>query len=177
MSFLTVSFGLLLGLGLLGFHTAPARWRPPLLLAISLAFYCTWSPWHALLLVGMTFAVYRLALLIERTAEQRPKLRLTACTLALLLLLLVAFQCALAAAVALPGLWSHTGLDAAIWLAAPLGLSYYSFKLIGYVLDVYWENLPAQRDYTSLILYSSFFPQLVRGPIQRAGDFAAQYGR
>jgi alginate O-acetyltransferase complex protein AlgI len=177
MSFLTVSFGLLLGLGLLVFHSAPAHWRPRLLLAISLAFYCTWSPWHALLLVAVTAAVHQLALLIERTAEQRPKLRLTALTLALLLLLLVAFKCALAAAVAFPGLWSHTGLDAAVWLAAPLGLSYYSFKLIGYVLDVYWENLPAQRDYTSLILYSSFFPQLVSGPIQRAGDFEAQYGR
>jgi alginate O-acetyltransferase complex protein AlgI len=177
MSFLTVSFGLLLGLALLVFHSVPASWRPRVLLAVSLAFYCTWSPWHALLLVALTALVHRLALVIERSGEQRTKLRITALILALLVLLLVAFKCALAAVNALPGLWSRTGLDPMVWLAAPLGLSYYSFKLIGYVLDVYWENMPAQRDFTTLMLYSSFFPQLVSGPIQRAGDFFAQYDR
>lgn len=59
-------------------------------------------------------------------------------------------------------------------LITPIGISYYLFKLISYVLDVYWENMPAQRNLTWVALYTSFFPQIVSGPIQRADDFFLQ---
>src|SRR5262249_4611626 len=48
------------------------------------------------------------------------------------------------------------------------------FKLIGYLLDVYWENVPAQKRVVALALYASFFPQIVSGPIQRPGAFFEQ---
>jgi alginate O-acetyltransferase complex protein AlgI len=56
----------------------------------------------------------------------------------------------------------------------PLGLSYYVFKMVGYLLDVYWETLPVQHNFVSLALYGSFFPQIVSGPIQRAESFFDQ---
>jgi D-alanyl-lipoteichoic acid acyltransferase DltB (MBOAT superfamily) len=59
-------------------------------------------------------------------------------------------------------------------LVVPLGLSYYIFRTIGYLLDVYWERTQAQRSFSSLVLYISFFPQIVSGPIQRGGDFFGQ---
>jgi alginate O-acetyltransferase complex protein AlgI len=59
-------------------------------------------------------------------------------------------------------------------IMVPLGLSYYAFKMIGYLLDVYWEVLPAQRNFVALALYGAFFPQIVSGPIQRAGSFFDQ---
>jgi alginate O-acetyltransferase complex protein AlgI len=56
----------------------------------------------------------------------------------------------------------------------PLGISYYTFKLISYVVDVYWEKVPAERDFVAFATYVAFFPQIVAGPIQRSGDFLEQ---
>ena len=59
-------------------------------------------------------------------------------------------------------------------LIVPLGISYYTFKLISYVLDVYWERMRAEKNFAALALYASFFPQIISGPIQRAPDFLEQ---
>ena len=59
-------------------------------------------------------------------------------------------------------------------LVAPLGVSYYTFKLISYVVDVYWGKYRAGTDLIAFSLYVVFFPQIVAGPIQRPGDFLAQ---
>jgi D-alanyl-lipoteichoic acid acyltransferase DltB (MBOAT superfamily) len=64
--------------------------------------------------------------------------------------------------------------NSAVLVLAPLGLSYYVFKMVGYLLDVYWGKLPAQRNFVSTALYAAFFPQIVSGPIQRAGSFFDQ---
>ncbi|HEY3857404.1 MAG TPA: MBOAT family O-acyltransferase [Verrucomicrobiae bacterium] len=44
-------------------------------------------------------------------------------------------------------------------------------------MDVYWETLPAQNNFVTLALYGAFFPQIVSGPVQRAGDFFGQIGK
>ncbi len=56
----------------------------------------------------------------------------------------------------------------------PLGISYYSFKLISYILEVHRGNLPAERSLVKFGAYVAFFPQIVAGPIQRPGDFFGQ---
>jgi alginate O-acetyltransferase complex protein AlgI len=174
VSFLSASFGLFVALGLLAFNFAPARARPGVLLALSLAFYCTWNAWHLLLLVGATAIVHRAALLIERSAPHNRKLRLAALFVGILVVLLAVFKYAAVLTQSLQAQWSQGDFAAAAWLAAPIGLSYYLFKLIGYLLDVYWEKIEARRDFISVTLYASFFPQIVSGPIQRAEDFFQQ---
>jgi D-alanyl-lipoteichoic acid acyltransferase DltB (MBOAT superfamily) len=59
-------------------------------------------------------------------------------------------------------------------IALPLGVSYYTFKLISYVLDVYWEKIEPARQLIPFAAYVSFFPQILAGPIQRPGDFLRQ---
>lgn len=49
----------------------------------------------------------------------------------------------------------------------PIGLSYYTLQAIAYLLDVYWGRIPAETSYFKLLLYLSYFPQLVQGPISR----------
>ena len=61
MSFLSFNFAIFLGLALLIFHIAPARWRPGLLLGLSYAFYLSWSLVYTLLLATVTVAVALLA--------------------------------------------------------------------------------------------------------------------
>jgi alginate O-acetyltransferase complex protein AlgI len=56
----------------------------------------------------------------------------------------------------------------------PVGLSFYTFQSIAYVVDVYRGELPPQRKLWDFLLFVSFFPQLVAGPIQRAGFLAGQ---
>ena len=59
-------------------------------------------------------------------------------------------------------------------LAIPIGISFYSFKLLSYLLDVYWERASAEKSFIVLGAHVFFFPQILCGPIQRAGDFAEQ---
>lgn len=57
-------------------------------------------------------------------------------------------------------------------MIVPLGISFYSFQAIGYLLDVYWEKCECQRNYFRFLLFVSFFPQLIQGPISRYGDLS-----
>lgn len=173
MSFVSLGFALFLAAALLVFHCSPARFRPSVLLVVSLAFYASWSPWHVPLLLLVTAAVYLVARQIEGRREQ-PRLRLTAVAVTALLVLLTFFKCSQWLVDAIQAKASDGAIDLSVLLVAPLGLSYYLFKLLGYLLDVYWEKLPAQRSYLALALHASFFPQIVSGPIQRADDFFEQ---
>ena len=59
-------------------------------------------------------------------------------------------------------------------LLLPLGVSYYSFKLISYLIEVYWDDEAVERDPVVFFLFPAFFPQIVSGPIQRPAPFFAQ---
>ena len=50
-------------------------------------------------------------------------------------------------------------------IALPIGISFYTFQIMSYIFDVYYEKVPAQKNFFDLTLYISMFPQLVAGPI------------
>ncbi len=63
-------------------------------------------------------------------------------------------------------------------IAVPLGISFYTFTSMGYLIDVYWEKMPAQKNYFKLLLFVSFFPQIIQGPISDYRQLSAQlYGQ
>ena len=59
-------------------------------------------------------------------------------------------------------------------VALPIGISFYTFQLLSYNIDVYRGNVPAQRNFVDLATYISLFPQLIAGPIVRYSDVAKQ---
>lgn len=59
-------------------------------------------------------------------------------------------------------------------IVLPLGISFYTFQILSYVIDVYWEKVPVQKDFPKLLLYISLFPQLVAGPIVRYSTIAGE---
>lgn len=59
-------------------------------------------------------------------------------------------------------------------LIAPLGISFYTFQMIGYLLDVYWGNVEAEKNYFKTLLFCSFFPQMTQGPISEFGALGEQ---
>ncbi|MBR5858950.1 MAG: MBOAT family protein, partial [Clostridia bacterium] len=59
-------------------------------------------------------------------------------------------------------------------IALPLGISFYTFQIMSYMIDVYWEKVPVQKYFHKLLLYISLFPQLVAGPIVRYQTIAEE---
>lgn len=66
---------------------------------------------------------------------------------------------------------SETQLEFVDWLL-PMGISFYTFQSMGYLIDVYWNKVKAQKNFFKFALFVSFFPQLVQGPISRYDDLA-----
>jgi D-alanyl-lipoteichoic acid acyltransferase DltB (MBOAT superfamily) len=135
----------------------PARGRAAFLLLASYAFYLTWSPPAAAILAILTLVTFAAGLALAKAQALAPVLAI------LLTVYLMAFKVAL--------LTPSHGIAG---LIMPLGISYYSFKLISYVLDVHWGKIPAEKSLLNFAAYIAFFPQIVAGPIQRPGDFFAQ---
>jgi alginate O-acetyltransferase complex protein AlgI len=69
--------------------------------------------------------------------------------------------------------WQATALG----ILAPVGISFYTFAVIGYVLDVYYESIAAEANYLSYATYVSFFPQLLSGPIPSAITILPQFNK
>lgn len=68
-----------------------------------------------------------------------------------------------------------TGLSVPLLrIALPIGISFYTFQILSYVIDVYRGDVPAQKNPVSLAAYVSLFPQLIAGPIVRYADVAEQ---
>jgi alginate O-acetyltransferase complex protein AlgI len=170
---------------LLLYYALPGRFlfgRNILLLAAGYAFYAWVSPWFAGLLFGLTVVNYALSRCIATVTGKKVRLLLTALVVALDLAVLGFFKYA---AFFQSNLNSLAGMDVlpVLKVVLPVGISFYTFKLISHVVDSYRsENIgrigPAQtpgaggsaaRALLDFACYVSFFPQLLSGPIQRYG--------
>jgi alginate O-acetyltransferase complex protein AlgI len=151
-----------------------ARPRVYLLLAASFFFYASWNKWLALLIVVSTLLDYLIALRMEAT--QSPALRklLVVTSLAANLGLLIYFKYANFFLDSLRDSAASCGLHLALptlQVILPVGISFYTFEAINYVVDVYRAKLKAERNLANFMLFILFFPHLVAGPIVRARDF------
>src|SRR4051794_20991182 len=115
----------------------------------------------AMVLVVLSTCCYWAARII-RAQRARP---LAKATVAVVCAALVLYLCYFKARAALSG-------DASFII--PLGISYYTFRLISYVVDVYWGTIEPERNWVRFAAYVAFFPHMVAGPIQRAEHFLAQ---
>ena len=162
------------------FFLFPSKLRWTVLLAASMAFYGFWSLGFLLLLLGHVSWVY----LWTRLMEQLPaggRRRATAWLAAGgPLLTLFVFKYGRMAMEAVGSLFSSAGTAApfATWkLLVPIGISFYTFKTVSYVIEVYRKRIPAERNPGILALYVSFFPQILAGPIDRPQDLIPQLRR
>lgn len=146
-------------------------WRDGVLIAFSLAFYAWGEPLWVLLLVLSSAVDYANGLWIERwRGRKRARLAVIA-TLTFNLGILAAFKySAFIAAnlnllgLSLPVVKNHL----------PIGISFYTFQTISYVIDVYRGEVPAQRNFWKFLLFVSLFHQLVAGPIVRYVHIASE---
>ncbi|MDD2714432.1 MAG: MBOAT family protein [Candidatus Wallbacteria bacterium] len=152
-------------------YLLPARHRWKLLLSASYFFYMCWNPIYALLLLASTISVYNAALAIEPPSpEIRRKAALFSC-LTVNLGILSLFKYDIFSDLDSWLWWTLDGIpvpEHALSLIMPVGLSFYTFQALGYLLDVYRGKIRAERHFGIFALFVSFFPQLLSGPIGRA---------
>lgn len=144
------------------------------LLIASYLLYMQWNPAYALLLLAVTAITYSCALVIERNnAFGRKKYIIASgATLALVPLLVFKYYNFINESVtSLLGL--GCGLPGLNW-AIPLGISFFTFIAVGYLFDVYYQRIKAEHNWWDYMLFVSFFPQIMSGPISKAKDLLPQ---
>lgn len=141
-------------------------WRNAVLLAASLIFYAWGEPRLLDLMLLATLEAYVGGLLMERWKDD-PKRKKAAFTVTVVLLAanLFVFKYLNFVADNL-GLLLGSKLPLPA-ITLPIGISFYTFQVLSYVIDLYWGKVKVQRHYFYLLLYVSFFPQLIAGPIVR----------
>lgn len=137
-----------------------------LLIVASLLFYAYGEPVYVLLMIASSFMNYGMARLIAK-GEKRKKIFL-ALAVVLNLGILAVFKYADFAVDTVNGLLSTNIPLPGITL--PIGISFFTFQALSYVIDVYWERVEVQKNYFNILLYISFFPQLIAGPIVKYRD-------
>ncbi len=137
--------------------TLPQGWRPPVLLFASVLFYCWLEPHSWPVLLFSTVIGIGGSHRLETYPPGRQRRWLFAGLIVLLLLPLVAFK--------------YLGMART---AVPLGLSFFTFQIIGYVADVYRGRLASERSWIFGGLFCCFFPIITAGPIERGGNLLPQ---
>ena len=158
---------------LLLYYITPRQYRNFVLFISSLFFYAWGEPVYILLMLFSTAANYTLGLLLGRCREKnsnaRPVLIVSIFINIGLLCFFKYFDFLLQTVNSLLG----TSL-ASPDLALPLGISFYTFQAISYIIDVYRGAVPAQRKFIVFGTYIALFPQLIAGPIVRYHMVAEQ---
>jgi alginate O-acetyltransferase complex protein AlgI len=178
MLFPTVDFALFFCLVYLGHwllnHNARA-WKTFMILA-SYVFYGWWNPRYVLLLAGVTAMSQIAAIVISRQEDEQRRMWAMGLGLALTIAPLVFFKYYGFFAVNVTN--AATSLHASIQpplirVVLPIGVSFYTFMAISYVVDVYRRTFPV-ASWVDVTLYLSFFPHLVAGPIVRPDELIPQ---
>ncbi len=155
MNFISIEFLIAFPLSCLVYEKLEKEKRWIWLLIMSLGFYFYWNHWSILLLLTVTAFTFFCGKQIKKRSGHAKKGWLTAaavCTLGLLFIL------------------KYAGLG----LALPVGISFYTFQTLSYVIDVYRGECEPEDNFAYYVLYVSFFPQLVAGPIERSKHLLSQ---
>ena len=152
------------------YFLVPGRLKNAALLLCSLVFYAWGEPRFVLFMAAAILQGYAAARLMERYPTRRRLLLTLSAVLSLGMLAYCKYADFL-----ISGFNAVTGLSVPLLrMALPIGISFYTFQILSYVIDVYRGDAPAQRNLIDLAAYIAMYPQLVAGPIVRYADVAPQ---
>lgn len=181
MLFSSLSYLLFFPAVLLAFWLLPHRFRNVLLLVSSYYFYMSWIPVYGILLFVLTLLNYALGALIAKQRQHARSWLITGIILNLSTLAyfkytdfaIASFNKAVAAVSPLLKV-SETTLSVPLQhVLLPLGISFFVFEFIHYIVDVYKGSKPI-TNYVNFSLFAAFFPSQIAGPIKRYQDFIKQ---
>lgn len=175
MLFNSLTYALFLPIVVALYWFSPQRFRVPILLIASYIFYMSWRPAFIFLIIALTVVNYFFGFAIEGS-QTRKKLWLTA-AVAVNLLTLAFFKYAYFLEDLFAQVLKPTGYippDIPFDIILPLGISFFVFEFIHYVVDVYRGSAPI-KSFPAFALFASFFPTQIAGPIKRFQDFIPQF--
>lgn len=153
------------------YFLAPGRYKNFVLLLTSLVFYAWGEPRFVLVMLLTILQGYVFGLLIERYRDRRAKVCLAVSA---------AFSLGLLGYCKYADFFIEnfnvlTGLSVPLLkVTLPIGISFYTFQILSYIVDVYRGTVPAQHSFVDLGAYIAMFPQLIAGPIVRYSDISVQ---
>ena len=165
----------IIGVCLLHYIVRP-RYRNTVLLAASYFFYIYIDPRYVFFLIFSTATSYLIARIMEKDSEKRKKIWLVlGIVLSLGLLFTLKYLDFLSLSISGLLLKFNMTILPRFNLIIPIGISFYSFTVTGYLIDVYRKKSSAEKNIIDYALFISFFPQLLSGPIERASNMLIQY--
>lgn len=201
MTFLSLEFLAFLMAGIVIFFACPLKYRWTVLLAISVAFYAISGVEFLPFIILSTLSVYLAAAKIgknwdiqdeelkngdlgreekkairNRYKAKNKKFLILALLFNIGLLCLIKLGRYFIAPVntVFGALGSEAKLTAEM-LIVPLGISYYTFSVVGYLLDVYWKRYKYEKNYFRVLLFASYFPHILQGPIARYNKLGQEF--
>jgi D-alanyl-lipoteichoic acid acyltransferase DltB (MBOAT superfamily) len=154
------------------------NWRNILLIVVSYLFYMSWKPAFALALLAVTLITFVGGRVLDNMQYEKKKKHHLAWLFALLgLLPLLVFKYynflneSISVGLAFIGL--KLVLPGLNW-AILIGISFFSFQAVGYMLDVYHSRIRSEKNLLDYVLFVSFFPQVMSGPISKADELLPQ---
>lgn len=178
MSFNSIQFLIFFPVVLLGYWLLPHKYRKYWLLIASYIFYMSWNAGLIFLIVATTAVSYVAGLLIARTQDEKARKWLVAITLIVCLGTLAIFKYLDFFTQSLFSIFGWFGWEGEVplfGLLLPMGISFYTFQTLSYVLDVYRKKCEVEKNFIYYALYVSYFPQLVAGPIERSTNLLHQF--
>ncbi len=168
MVFNSISFAFFFPISVLLYYAVPKSFRRGWLLIVSYIFYLFQGPAPWMLLVAATLLSFMAGLLLEKNSAdtRRKKLVLLASVLVFLAVLFTFKYFGFFMGI--------LGYSAPFSLLLPVGISFYLFQIMGYLIDVYRGDVAAEHNILDYALFVSFFPQILSGPIGRAGKLLPQ---
>ena len=174
MLFTSFQYLLFLPAVVLLYWVLPRKWRLPMLLLASYAFYMSWMPAFIVLIFGLTLFNWLWGKLLHKATEKRK----------------LVFGVGIAVNLLCIGVFKYANffvqsIDSAVHLATkhdpgwslniilPLAISFFTFEFIHYLFEIYRGNKPIDS-FVLFALFAAFFPTQIAGPIKRYPDFAAQ---
>lgn len=159
------------------YFVLPMRARWPMLLIASYFFYMCYQPELVFLIFGTTLVSWGMSMLIERVESKSVKKLALALTLVVcfgVLFFYKYFNFLADSFVGIIQLCGGTPTKIELNLILPVGISFYTFQTLSYVIDVYRGDVKTERNFFFYALFVSFFPQLVAGPIERPSNLIPQ---
>lgn len=155
----------------------PKKLKRVFLLLASYFFYSCWNLKYSLLMLFSTVATYGTAIAMDMVvAKKKKKLYLGLCFFVNLAILFVFkyYGFAVNFINKILGIAALSIDMPVIDVLLPVGISFYTFQALGYIVDVYRGEIKAERNFINYALFVSFFPQLVAGPIERSKNLLTQ---
>ena len=183
MQFNSIHFLIFFPVVLAVYFVIPKKLRYLWLLVTSYYFYMSWNAKYAVLIAFSTVVTYLTGILIEQFGFEEGKSYQLLKKLTLFLgissnlAILFLFKYLNFALDTLNPILSSIGITMVennFDLLLPVGISFYTFQALGYIIDVYRKDIEAEYNIFRYALFVSFFPQLVAGPIERSGNLIKQ---